>query len=82
MCFAWFTHRRSDYIAVSTEDLRTKMLEIVENEPAPIQTNSSTVTSTTSAAAAATRIEDLNITAANEITNRYTGMLSLYRHAV
>jgi hypothetical protein len=74
VCFAWFTHRRSDYIAVSTEDLRTKMLEIVENEPAPTQTNSSTVTSTTtttSAAAAATRMEDLNITAANEITKKY-----------
>ncbi len=73
MCFAWFTQRRSDYIAVSTEDLRTKMLELVENEPVPVQTNTSTVistTATTSAAAAATRIEDLNITAANEITNK------------
>ena len=79
MCFAWFTLRRSDYIAVSTEDLRTKMLELVENEPVPVQTNTSTVistTATTSAAAAATRIEDLNITAAIEITKQ------IYRHAV
>ena len=73
MLFAWFTHQRSDYIAVSTENLRTKMLEFVENEPELelVQTNSSTETNTTATtSAAATRIEDLNITAANGITNK------------
>ena len=49
------------------------MLEFVENEPELelVQTNSSTETNTTATtSAAATRIEDLNITAANGITNK------------